>query len=208
MAKANKNNPYFNDFVTLASFSCQAAEYLHASLKDFLPSTLSDRRKAMHEIEHSADVVRHELAARLVKEFVAPIDREDIKNLADQLDDVTDKIEDVLIRMYMYNVQTVHPRAVDFADIIVRCCNTMYRAMTEFANFKKSSAFRDIVIEVNTLEEEGDALYINSMHDMYAGGGDRMEILVWSELFDRLEDCCDACEHVADLLELIAMKNS
>ena len=208
MAKARKNDPYFNDFVTLANFACQAAEYLQISLKDFLPSTLSDRRKAMHEIEHAADMVRHNLTGRLVKEFVAPIDREDITNLAAQLDDVIDKIEDVLIRIYMYNVKSIHPSAVNFADVIVKCCNAMQRAMTEFTNFQKSTSLRDIIIEVNTLEEEGDTLYIDSMHDMYTKGGDPIEIMVWSELFDRFEDCCDACEHVADLLELISMKNS
>ena len=205
---AKKNNPYFSDFVKLASFSCQAAEYLQVSLKDFQPSTLAARREAMHDIEHAADMIRHELNGRLVKEFVAPIDREDITNLADQLDDVTDKIEDVLIRIYMYNIKTIRPCALDFADVIVRCCNSMYKAMTEFANFHKSSTLRDSIIEVNTLEEEGDALYIKSMHEMYAQGGDPIEIAAWSELFDRMEDCCDACEHVADLLELIAMKNS
>ena len=202
-----KNNSYFNDFVKLAGFSCQAAEYLQVSLKDFQPATLTERRKAMHEIEHAADNVRHELTARLAKEFVPPIDREDITNLAWQLDDVVDKIEDVLIRIYMYNIKSIHSHALDFADIIVRCCNAMYRAMTEFSNFQKSTTLKTTIIEVNTLEEEGDALYIDAIHDIYVKNGDPVEIAAWSELFDRLEDCCDACEHVADLMELIAMKN-
>ena len=205
---AKKNSPYFNDFVTLANFSCQAAEYLQVSLRDFQPATLADRRKAMHDIEHTADMVRHDLTSRLAKEFVPPIDREDITNLAGQLDDVTDKIEDVLIRIYMYNIKTIRPRALDFADVIVKCCNALYTAMTEFANFQKSTTLKNAIIEVNTLEEDGDALYIDSMHEMYAEGGDPIEIAAWSELFDRFEDCCDACEHVADMLELIAMKNS
>ena len=207
MAKT-KNNPYFNDFVTLTDFSCQAADYLLISLKDFQPSTLAERRIAMHDIEHAADMVRHELTSRLAKEFVAPIDREDITNLAGQLDDVTDKIEDVLIRIYMYNVKSIHPRALEFAEVIVKCCRALHVAMTEFSNFQKSTTLKDKIIEVNTLEEVGDALYIDSMHDMYAQGGDAVELAVWSELFDRLEDCCDACEHVADLVELVAMKNS
>ena len=205
---AKKNSPYFNDFITLANYSCQAAEYLLVSLKDFQPSTLAERRKAMHDIEHTADGIRHELNSRLVKEFVAPIDREDITNLADQLDDVTDKIEDVLIRIYMYNVKSIRPRALEFAEVIVKCCTAVHSAMIEFANFQKSSTLRELIIKVNTLEEDGDALYIAAMHEMYAQGGDPIEIAAWSELFDRLEDCCDACEHVADLVELIAMKNS
>ena len=32
--------------------------------------------------------------------------------------------------------------------------------------------------------------------------------MVWRDLFDRMEKCCDACEHVANIMESIIMKNS
>ena len=32
--------------------------------------------------------------------------------------------------------------------------------------------------------------------------------LAWSALYDQLESCCDACEHVADIVETVVMKNS
>ena len=28
------------------------------------------------------------------------------------------------------------------------------------------------------------------------------------QLYDQLESCCDACEHVADIVETVVMKNS
>lgn len=205
---AKKNNLYFEDFITMVGFSCQAAELLQSSLKNFKPETSARQREAMHEIEHAEDSIKHTIMERLGKEFVPPIDREDIIQLSNELDDVTDKIEDILIRMDIYNVKEAHPAALDFADVIVRCCKTLQKAMLEFPNFQKSTTLRQAIINVNSMEEEGDRIYINAMRELYRTGGDPIYVSVWSKLFDGFEDCCDACEHVSDVMDIIIMKNS
>lgn len=205
---AKKINPYFDYFISMANYSCEAAEYLKVSLQEFTPESLSGRRATMHKIEHAADEVKHTLIRRLAKEFMTPIDREDIIQMSSELDNVTDKIEDVLIRMYMYNIRQMRPEAVAFADVIVRCCQSLKKAMNEFNNFHKSTTLKQAIIDVNTMEEEGDAIYIDAMRKLYEGGSDPITIHAWSELFDCLEDCCDACEHVADIMEIIVLKNT
>ena len=205
---AKKNSSYYDDFITMVNFSCRAAEYLQTVLRDFRPETLPERREAMHEIEHAEDEVKHGMMKRLAKEFVTPIDREDIIELANELDEVTDKIDDVLIRMYMYNIKEVHPAAMAFTDVIVRCCKALQVAMREFPNFHRSTTLQQAIIDVNTMEEEGDAIYMVAMRTLYETPGDPVSIAAWSELYDRLEECCDACEHVADVKEIVVLKNS
>ena len=205
---AKKSNPYFQDFIKMIEYSCQAAEYLQSALRSFNPSTLPQQRKDMHAIEHAADIIGHTLMRRLAKEFVPPINREDIVKLADDLDNITDKIEDILIRIYMYNVKTIMPDAIRFSDVIVRCCEALKQALVEFPDSRKSKLLTQKIIEVNTIEEEGDAIYIQAVRSLYESGLDPIETAVWSTLFDLLEDCCDACEHVADVLGSIIMSNS
>ncbi len=205
---AKKNSPYFDDLITMVNFSVRAAEYLQTVLEDFKSDTLQQRREAMHEIEHAEDEVKHGMMKRLAKEFVTPIDREDIIRLANELDDVTDKIDDILIRMYMYNVTEIRPAAKTFAEVISQCCKALQVAMVEFPNFHKSTTLKQAIIDVNSMEEEGDVIYIDAVRKLYKKGCDPIEVSVWSDLFDRLEDCCDTCEHVAELMELIVMKNS
>ena len=205
---AKKINPYFQDFITMIEFSCQAAKYLETVLKEFDPETLPQQRTDMHAIEHAADQVRHTLMQRLAKEFVPPIDREDIAKLADDLDDITDKIEDILIRIYMYNVKTILPDAVSFSDVIVRCCEALRQTMIEFPDARKSKLLTQKIIEVNTIEEEGDAIYIKAVRRLYESNLGPTETAVWSTLFDLLEECCDACEAVADGLGNIIMNNA
>ncbi len=203
-----KMNLYFSTFRQLAQMACRAAEELQSTLLDFGRDDFKARMAELHGIEHEADEIKHEMMKKLAKEFVTPIEREDIIQLANETDELVDTIEDVLIRMYMYNIQMVRPEALAFCEVIVRCCKALCSAMEEFPNFHKSSALHPAIVEVNTLEEEGDTIYIDAMHRLFAEGGDAVGILAWSEVFDRLENCCDTCEHVANVMESIIMKNA
>ena len=205
---AKKSNSYFNDFIQMIKLSCEAAECLRSSLKEFKPEQLAQHRKTMHQIEHNEDNLKHEIMQRLVKEFLPPIDREDIILLANELDNITDNIEEVLIYMYMYNVQEVRPQALILADVILRCCQTLEKALGEFANFRKSNNLMNDIVEINTIEEEGDKIYIEAVRELYLQEKDPVLILTWSKLFDIMEECCDACEHTANVMESIIMKNS
>ena len=205
---AKKDNPYFNDFISMIEFSCKASEHLQSSLKNFNPATLSEQRVAMHKKENAEDKVKHAMMERLVKEFVPPLDREDIATLANEMDDITDKIEDILIRMYMYNVKSIREDAIVFCDIIVRSCKALCKAMNEFPNFRKSKDLVQKIIDVNTMEEEGDEIFVEAMRKLYQTCNDPIEISIWSKLFDLFEQCCDSCEHVANVLEQVIMKNS
>ncbi|MBP7402649.1 MAG: DUF47 domain-containing protein, partial [Clostridia bacterium] len=66
----------------------------------------------------------------------------------------------------------------------------------------------DHIIEVNRLEEVGDKLYQKAVRALYLEEKDALEIIRWREVFDDLEECCDAIELVADLMESTMMKNS
>ena len=162
----------------------------------------------MHDIEHSADIAKHDMMKHLLKEFLPPIDREDISELAQEIDNVTDTVEDVLMQLYMYNIQTIRKESVEFSENIVICCSALKKAMSDFQNYKKSTIVTENIINVNNLEEVGDRLYTRSMRELYATSTDAIEIMTWTKNFNALEKCCDACEEVADAMESIIMKNS
>jgi len=65
-----------------------------------------------------------------------------------------------------------------------------------------------LIIEINALEEEGDRLFIDSMRKLHTEEEDPIQIIAWREIYSYLEKCCDACEHVADIVESVIMKNT
>ncbi|MFA9379692.1 MAG: DUF47 domain-containing protein [Acetanaerobacterium sp.] len=203
-----KDNDYFALFVEMADYSCQAARGLNEALNDFEPDALPERMRCLHHIEHTADLAKHDMMSRLVKAFFAPLEREDIMLLAQQLDDVTDAVEDVLIHIYMYNIRTIPAEALEFSETIMQCCDELKRLMQEFYNFRRSQTIHEHLVRINYLEEVGDRLYTEAVRTLYTTGHTAMEITGWTETFDRMEKCCDACENVADVVESVIMKNA
>lgn len=199
---------YFEAFVDLSKYSLLSAEILHNTLADFNSSELPNKVKEMHEIEHNADLAKHVLMNHLVKEFLPPIEREDITTLSQEIDDVTDSVEDVLLYLSMFNIKTIRPEVLKFTELISDCCKSMYEALVEFQNFKHSKTLHDKVVEINHLEEVGDGLYFDMMRNLFASSKDPVELMTWTEILHRLERCCDNCEDVANVIEQIVMKNS
>lgn len=207
MAK-KENNYYFDAFAKGIYYANDAVALLQKCFDEFEPEGLKAHLDEMHGIEHTADTVKHEMMEKLVKEFLPPIEREDIVELSHIIDDVTDSIEDLLQGMYMYNITSLRPEVKEFTTLIARCCAALKEMAVELHNFRKSATLREKIIEINAIEEEGDRLYTEAMHRLYAEEKDAVAILAWTTMYDRFEKCCDCCEDVADMVEQIIMKNS
>lgn len=169
---------YFEALLGLSKFSLQAAELLKKTLANFQVATLEEKIREMHNIEHSADIAKHDMIEHLVKEFLPPIEREDIINVAQQIDDVTDAVEDVLMCIDMFNVKAIRPEILKFTETIEACCKSMYVGVEELRYFRKSKKLHEEVVEVNRLEEEGDALYINGVKNLYKNPTDPVDLMV------------------------------
>ena len=117
MAKKD-NNYYFDTFEKCISYANEAAILLQSCFEHYDASNMKEHIEKMHKIEHTADGVKHELMERLMKEFLPPIEREDIVELAHTIDDVVDTVEDVLLGMYMYNITTFRPEVKEFTNLI------------------------------------------------------------------------------------------
>lgn len=203
-----KGESYFDIFVELVQYSRDAAVLLNEIVNDFKTVNLEEKMIQMHNIEHAGDVGRHRMMKKLAREFITPIEREDIVAMADAIDNVTDTIEDVMLRLYMFNFNAMREDAVKMTCIIVKCCDALKEALQEFSNFRKSQILHQLIVEINHLEEEGDTLFVNATRNLFVNEKNPIEILAWKETLDYMEKCCDACEDVADVIESVMMKNS
>ena len=206
MAKGDKF--YFENFVSNAELAKKAASYLVECFENYDANKIEEMLKKMHEIENSADVKKHEMREALAKAFVTPVDREDLDMLSHQLDDVVDLIEEVLQKFYMYDVQTIDPPAIEFAKKIVKSCEIMGEIMGEFENFNKSKTLHPLIIALNDVEEECDKIYLSSIRALTKTTTDALEVISWRRIYESLEACADACEHVSECVGSVIMKNT
>ena len=206
MAKADRF--YFENFVEAADLCCDAARYLHSCMTCYNPARVEDMLRSMHDIEHAADQKRHEMAAALARAFVTPLDREDLAQISHDIDEVADCIEEVMQRFYVDRIETILPEALEFAAHIVTGCKLMKEILQELPNFKKPRKLHEMIIELNRQEGICDELYLKGTRSITNHTGDVLTILFWREIYDKLEACADACEHVGDSIERIVMKNT
>ena len=162
----------------------------------------------MHEYEHSCDLKKHEMSHALSKAFITPFEREDLADLSYKLDEVADNIEEVLQRFYVDEPQIVMPESIVMAQKISSCCKKLENIFEELPNYKKSAKLSGFVVELNDLEEECDKIYLDAYKKIKSNSKDTLEIVSWRKIYDYLERCADACEHVADTIDMIIMKNS
>ncbi len=206
MAKGDKF--YFENLAKCTSIAKSAAEYLVECLKNYSSEKIDTMLEKMHEIEHSADMQKHEMNEALAKAFVTPIDREDLDMLSRILDDVVDTIEEILQKFYIYDIKNIRGEAIEFAERLVKSCYLLLSVMNEFENFKKSKKIRSLIIEINDVEEECDRLYLSAMRNLTLTSRDALETISWRKIYEIFEECADACEHVSDCIGSVIMKNT
>lgn len=206
---SRKNDAYyFETFCACADLSCQAAKLLARVMNSFDPDGIGEAIDEMHAIEQAADEKKHDIHDALVKAFVTPIEREDIAQLSEYLDTVTDRIEGVLHRLYFDNIRSIRPDALKLVEMIESANTEMRALLGELPQFKRSKKLREHVIAINSIEEHTDHLYIEAMRNLHTTCEDMREVFAWHEVYTFLEYCVDSCEHVADMVDGIIMKNS
>ena len=205
---ARKNDfYYFDGFIKLTEYCYGAAKLLDDTLRNFNKDTLQKTMKSMHDLEHTANLEGREITKRLARDFITPIEREDILYLIHKINEITNCIEDVLLHMYMYNVRVIKNDLLKFSELILIICKELIVAFKEFKNFKKSKEIYNRIVKVNKLVEEGDKLYIEIVRKLHLTHQNAIDIMTWTFICNRLEKCCDACKDTVNAIESVIIKN-
>jgi uncharacterized protein len=63
-------------------------------------------------------------------------------------------------------------------------------------------------LEIHRLENEGDRITREAIGDLFSKVDDASELVKWKDIYDLLEATMDACEHAANVMETISIKNA
>ena len=204
---AKKNNNYFELIKTQSSYCVEASNLLEEILCKFNADSINAYRTQMHAIEHTADDIRHDILKKLSTEFITPIDQEDILRLVQIIDDIT-ALDEVILDVYMYHVDTIPEKTAALSRVVNRCVLALHEAAGELKNFKKPDALRAMLVKVNDIEIEADAIYTEAIYQLFASNAEGKVLLGSKAIYEGLENCCDLCEHAADVIEQVIIKNT
>jgi uncharacterized protein len=202
-AFVGRDNTYFDLFEAAATNVVRAAELLEEMLAGW-PDSASLARDIL-VCEQDGDRITHDMIQRLNQTFVTPIDREDILELASNLDDVVDFTEEVSDFLGLYKIEAPMEQAQRLAEILVHACRQIAQAMPRLRDFRDISHF---TIEIHRLENDGDRVTREAIAALFDHGIDPMTVIRWKDIYERLENAIDATEQTANILEGIVIKNA
>lgn len=205
---AKKTNDYFEMIQKQAAYCVDASNLLEEILCEFHANDVVTYRTRMHEIENQADGVHHDILNKLSTEFITPIDQEDILHLVQIIDDITDALDEVILDVYMYHIDVIPDGTAELSRIVNRCVKALQEAVAELRNFKKPGKLRELLIKVNDIEIEADHAYTDAIYRLFGSDRDGKALLGAKAVYEGLENCCDLCEHAADVIEQVIIKNT
>src|SRR5688572_32880311 len=127
----NKLMPREGKFFDL--FNAHAAQIVEGSraLAQLManPEAPAVHAERIDAAEHNADKITHETIALLHKTFITPIDRDQIHQLINNMDDVLDLIQDCAESMVLFDIRHATPEAQQLAQICQMTCDRVKAAV-------------------------------------------------------------------------------
>lgn len=204
--KKNQENIFFELFNESITKISTAAEYFNEIVNDFTDVKLKVAK--LKEMELDCDIQTHKVLATLNAAFITPFDREDIYQIAKEMDNIIDKIEEAANRIAIFRVTEMKPEAVMMAGLILSCTRELEILFKGLDTIGKSDFLHNQIIEINRLENGGDVIHRRALEQLFATEKDPIEIIKWKTIYEILEEALDVCEGVANLVEGLISKHS
>ena len=202
-----KETSFFDFFDKQADYAVQAATHFVKMVADYKVD--EPEVGIMKEIEHRGDEVSRQIMDQLNKTFITPFDREDIHDLAKELDDIIDMLYTITKRLRVYKILSMERNLTEFARVIEMSVKGVSRAVKGLRDRKQSKEILKACIEVNNLENLGDKMrddMLGELFEKYAK--DPVAVIKWKDIYQDAETVLDVCEDVVHVIESILVKHA
>jgi uncharacterized protein len=160
-------------------------------------------------IEHEGDTITRCVFDALNSTFLTPFDRDDIRSLAMDLDDILDFLEGVAQYFVILELKESPEGLRRFAAILVAMVEQIHKVTSMIWDLSNAPQIQDTIVRISELENEADALYNTVIADLFKGDGrSPLEIMKWKEVYDSLENACDQCKDYTHVVGNVVVKNA
>lgn len=204
--------PRSDNFFDLFEAQAKKAQAAALTLRQVVnggPETAANCAKlSAQEVE--ADLISYEVLESIRRSFITPFDRSDIKALSTTLDDAIDQMNKTGKKALLYDITQFEPNMREMADRVIAMSNIVAEALPLMRNISTHAArLHELVGQLTRIEEESDQLNDAGLQQLYRAkkGGDALDFVVGSQIYDHLEKCCDRFEDVAHVIGDIVIEH-
>ena len=203
---------FFELFDQHAGFIAEGARAFIRLIQHYADPALREKHAIeVGTAERQADRITAEVNRLLHKTFITPIDRDQIHQLINTMDDVADLIQDSAETMALYDVRHMTDDIVRLTDLSVKCCERLKDAVALIGKVRDAAtaeATLKTCEEIDRLESDADRVMRSAMSKLFREEKDVRELIKLKAVYELLESISDRCEDVANLIEGVVLENS
>ncbi len=203
-----KNALFFDLFAEDTSNLVAQARVFNQMFQLTDPDQIATCISQIRDFEQKGDDITHQIFMELSENFITPFDREDIHALTTSIDDIADYINGCATRIQLYNVKQFSKTMELMSEVLLKQVIEIDAAIHDMRSMKNVQRVREAIIRINSLENQADDLFDESIARLFAEASDPLELIKTKEVLSSMEIATDKCEDVANVLESILVKNS
>jgi predicted phosphate transport protein (TIGR00153 family) len=160
-------------------------------------------------VEHKGDEITRQVFDALNSTFITPFDREDIRAIATDLDDILDSLESVAQHLILFELSDAPEGLRQFARILSELAEEIHRLTGLVWDLSNEKGLQAGIVRISELENQADQLYNTLIADLFREDGrPPLRIMKWKEVYQGLEDACDLCRDYSHVIGNVLVKNS
>ena len=171
-------------------------------------SATSDPLAEMAQCRRKHKRISQETTAELCRNFVTPLEREDIEALSAALYKITKNVEKIAERL------TIAPTGADLGRVQEQLA-TLEKAAAVVEGMVKhlrpkshGEQIKDEYDQLQLIEGDADKLMNEQLRTLYHGETDARAVVFWKDIFEMLEKAIDRCRDAGNVVFHVALKYS
>ncbi|MFZ9889510.1 MAG: TIGR00153 family protein [Myxococcota bacterium] len=213
-----------NPFTPLRAHMQKTVECVEAtrSLFDALwagdQERVKEAAKVISQLEHEADIIKHEIRSNLGTSVFLPVDRRDLLSLLSGMDAIADHAEDLGVLLTLRWMELPAPLKPFFEELRARVLTVVHRASDVIESFDSlveagfsgpdAEGMLTLVDEVCRLEHEADKAQDQFGKQLFAHEDDfkPAALFMWIKIANKVGDIANAAERMVNQTRLMVAR--
>jgi len=201
-----KDKVFFTLFENMAEVVGKMATQLQLMINESDEDKRAEIAAIIENLEHKNDDFTHNVFTELGRNFITPLDREDIHYLATALDDIADYIYASAKKINFYRVNPNDIGIHKLADLVLQGSVEIKKAVHGLRDMKNLREMTEAIVKINSIENQADDVFDMSIDRLFNNENDFKEVIKKREIYQVLEIATDKCEDAANVIESIIIK--
>lgn len=201
-----KDRVFFTLFENMADVVGKMATQLQLMVNESNEDKRAEISAIIENLEHKNDDFTHNVFTELGRNFITPLDREDIHALATALDDIADYIYASAKKINFYKINPNDIGIHKLADLVLQGSVEIKRAVRGLRDMKNLREMTEAIVKINSIENQADDVFDMSIDNLFNNENDFKEVIKKREIYQVLEIATDKCEDAANVIESIIIK--